>query len=132
MSADHAHDNWHQHSAAEGAPQHEHGSHMTVKALGMTFVIMTVGVILTILVLVLYFNSYVGKYKAEQTEGTAMMEPAFNAKLAAQEKLSGYEWVDRDARTVRIPLEQASRSVIAQYESQNSGQNQNQDQTTSN
>lgn len=116
MSADHAHDNWHQHSAAEGAPQHEHGSQMTVKALGLTFVAMTLGTILVILVLVLYFNSYVGKYKAQKTEGTAMMEPAFNAKLAAQEKLNSYGWVDRDARTVHIPLDQATQRVMAEYE----------------
>lgn len=116
MSADHAHDNWHQHSAEEGAPQHEHGSHMTVKALGMTFIIMTVGVILTILILVAFFNSYVGKYKAGKTEGTGMMEPAFNAKLAAREKLNSYGWVDRDTRTVHIPLDQAMQRVMAEYE----------------
>ena len=116
MSADHAHDQWHQHSAAEGAPQHEHGSHMTVKALGITFIGMTLGVILTILVLVIYFNSYVGKYKAEKTEGTSMMEPAFNAKLAAREKLGTYGWVDRDARTVHTPMDQAVQRVLTEYQ----------------
>lgn len=115
MSDSHGHDAWHQHSTGEGAPQHEHGAHMTVKALGMTFIVMTVGVIVTILLLVWFFNTTVSKYKAMQTEGTSMMEPAFNAKLAARKQLGEFGWIDRDAKTVHIPVESAMQRVLADY-----------------
>ncbi|MFK7884277.1 MAG: hypothetical protein AB8F26_08880 [Phycisphaerales bacterium] len=111
-----SHDDWHQHTAAEGMPQEEHGSQASVKALGMTFIVMTVGVIVTILLLVVYFKSYVGTYKAKVQEGTAIMQPAFEAKLAAQSKLESFGWIDRDARTVHIPIDQAMQSVINDYQ----------------
>ena len=47
MSAD-GHDNWHQHTAAEGMPQDEHGSQASAKALGLTFIFMVLGVIISI------------------------------------------------------------------------------------
>src|SRR5512138_1406208 len=104
MSDAHGHDAWHQHSAAEGVPQHEHGAHASAKALGLTFIIMVFGVIGVILVLMAYFNSYVSDYKAEQQETTTMMRPAFEAKVAARKQLDEFAWVDADAGTVRIPL----------------------------
>src|SRR5690606_28194427 len=107
MSEAHGHDAWHQHTAAEGVPQHEHGAHTSAKALGLTFIIMVFGVIAVILVLVLYFNSYVSGYKARQQETTAMMEPAFNAKIAARKQLEEFGWADANAGTVRIPLDRA-------------------------
>lgn len=111
-----SHDDWHQHTAAEGMPQEEHAAQASVKALGMTFIVMTVGVIVTILLLVVYFKSYVGTYKAKVQEGTAIMQPAFEAKLAAQSKLESFGWIDRDARTVHIPIDQAMQSVINDYQ----------------
>ncbi len=116
MSADHAHDDWHEHTAAEGKPQEEHGAQASAKAMGLTLVAMVVGVVLTILILVAYFNSYVGNYKASAQEGVAIMKPAFEGKLAAQEKLSSYAWVDREARTVRVPVDTAAEMVLAEYE----------------
>ena len=55
MSDAHGHDAWHQHSTAEGMPQHEHGAHASAKALGLTFITMVVGVIVVILILVPIF-----------------------------------------------------------------------------
>lgn len=115
MSDAHGHDNWHQHSAAEGMPQHEHGSHTSTKALGLTFIIMVVGVIATILVLIAYFNSYVSTFRAERQEGTAMMRPAFEAKVAAKQRLEEFGWVDREAGTVHIPLNNAIDRVVNEY-----------------
>lgn len=110
------HDDWHQHSAADGVPQDEHAAQASVKALGMTFIIMTVGVILTILVLVAYFKSYVGSYRAKVQEGTAIMQPAFEAKLSARKHLEEFGWIDRDAQTVHIPLDRAMEQVVAEYQ----------------
>lgn len=116
MSAGHGHDAWHQHTTAEGAPQHEHGAHASAKALGLTFIVMVVGVIATILILVAYFKSFVSQYKAERQEGTAMMAPTFEAKLAARNRLGSYGWVDRDAGTVHIPLDAAMQRVLSDYQ----------------
>ena len=116
MSAGHAHDDWHQHTAAEGAPQEEHGAQASAKAMGLTLIAMVVGVVLTILVLVAYFKSYVGNFKAQKQEGTTgIMTPAFEGKLAAREKLSSYQWIDRDAKTVRVPIDAAMQTVLAEY-----------------
>jgi len=120
MSADHAHDDWHQHTTAEGAPQEEHGSHASAKAMGLTLIAMVVGVVLTILILVAYFKSYVGNHKADVQEGTVgIMTPAFDAKLAARETLSSYSWIDREAKTVRVPIDSAMQSVMAEYQAAN-------------
>jgi Tfp pilus assembly protein PilE len=115
MSDAHGHDAWHQHTAAEGMPQHEHASHTSTKALGLTFIIMVVGVIATILVLIAYFNSYVSTFKAERQEGTAAMKPAFEAKVAARQRLEEFGWVDREAGTVHIPLNNAIDKVVNEY-----------------
>ncbi len=115
MSDAHGHDAWHQHSTAEGVPQHEHGSQTSTKALGVTFIIMVLGVIATILVLILYFNSFVSRFRAERQEGTAMMRPAFEAKLAARQRLGEFGWIDREAGTVHIPLNNAIDKVVNEY-----------------
>lgn len=128
MSNAHGHDAWHQHTAAEGTPQTEHGSHASAKALGLTFIIMVVGVIAVILVLIAYFNSYVSKYKAERQEGVSTMRPAFEAKLAARQRLNEFGWIDREAGTVHIPLNNAIDKVVAEYGQRNTRN----DQTTEN
>ncbi len=69
MSAD-GHDQWHQHTDAEGMPQEEHGAQASAKALGLTFIAMTLGVLLVIIVLKVYFDSYMSSYKAKIEENT--------------------------------------------------------------
>ena len=71
MSAGHGHDNWHQHTAAEGVAQHAHGAQASAKALGITFLVMVFGVIATILVLIAYFNTAFSSYQASQTEAAS-------------------------------------------------------------
>lgn len=105
MSAD-GHDNWHQHSAAEGAPQAEHGSQASAKALGLTFIAMTLGVLLVIIVLKVYFDSYMSSYRAKVEENTTAAAETWQWK---QDMLSEM------APSVGIAAEQ----VIAEYASQN-------------
>lgn len=116
MSDTQGHDQWHHHTAAEGVPQVEHGSHASSKALGLTFIAMVVGVIAIILILIVYFNTYVSAFKSQQLEGTVLMVPAYNAKLAAREHLGSHGWIDRQAGFVHIPVEDAMRKVIADYQ----------------
>jgi hypothetical protein len=130
MSDAHGHDAWHQHSTAEGMPQHEHGAHASAKALGLTFITMVVGVIVVILILIAYFNSYVSSTKARLQEGTAMMAPAFNAKVAARSQLESFGWVDQSAGTVRVPLPNAIDRVVDEYRSTGASSRTNPNQET--
>jgi len=105
MSAD-GHDNWHQHTTAEGAPQEEHGAQASAKALGLTFIFMVLGVLFVIIVLKVYFDSYMSSYRAKIDQNTT----------AAAET---WEWkqgiFDDMAPVVSIATEQ----VIAEYASSN-------------
>lgn len=105
MSA-HEHDNWHQHSNTEGVPQAEHGSQASAKALGLTFIAMTLGVLLVIVVLKVYFDSYMSSYKAKIEENTTAAAETWHWK---QDKLAGM------APSVAI----ATEKVIAEYTAQN-------------
>ncbi|HCT45448.1 MAG: hypothetical protein CMJ35_06310 [Phycisphaerae bacterium] len=105
MSAD-GHDNWHQHSDAEGMPQEEHGAQASAKALGLTFIFMVLGVLFVIIVLKVYFDSYMSSYKAKIEENTSAAAETWQLK---QDKLNDM------APVVAIATEQ----VIAEYAQQN-------------
>ena len=79
MSAD-GHDQWHQHSTEEGAPQQEHAAQASAKALGLTFIGMTLGVLFVIIVLVVYFQNYMSNYKAMVNENTEAAAATWNEK----------------------------------------------------
>jgi hypothetical protein len=106
MSADeHAgHDDWHQHDASEGAPQQEHAAQASAKAMGLTIIGMTLGVLAVIFILVIYFQNYMSGYKAminENTEGAAAASVYRESELAK----------------IKEPVEGAIEAVIAEYAS---------------
>lgn len=101
MSAD-GHDHWHQHSNAEGMPQEEHGAQASAKALGLTFIAMTLGVLLVIIVLKVYFDSYMSSYRAKIEENTT----------AAAET---WEWRQDKLNAMAPAVAAATERVIADY-----------------
>jgi hypothetical protein len=105
MSAD-GHDNWHQHTTAEGMPQEEHGAQASAKALGLTFIFMVLGVLFVIIVLYIYFDSYMDSYKAKINENINAGEVSWNEK---QQILTNIE------PSIQIAAEQ----VIAEYAANN-------------
>lgn len=105
MSAD-GHDNWHQHTDAEGVPQEEHGAQASAKALGLTFIFMVLGVLFVIIVLKVYFDSYMSSYKAKIEENTTAAAETWQWR---QDKLTSM------APAVRVATEQ----VIEEYASNN-------------
>lgn len=105
MSAD-GHDNWHQHTAAEGMPQEEHGAQASAKALGLTFIFMVLGVLFVIIVLYIYFDSYMDSYKAKINE---------NTEAAAAHWQYKNDMLNEMAPSVRVATEQ----VISEYASTN-------------
>ena len=106
-------DGWHEHSADEGAPQVEHGSHANPTALAVTFIGMILGVAFVIVVLVAYFNNYVSNIKAEKQEGVGIAAPFEASKTEALAHLDGYGWVD--PATIHIPVSLAMDSVVERY-----------------
>lgn len=105
MSADeNGHDQWHQHTAAEGAPQEEHAAQASAKALGLTFIGMTLGVLFVIIVLVVYFQNYMSNYRTMINENT---EAAAISWIEKQEVLS----------KIDEPIDAAMEAVIAEYAS---------------
>lgn len=108
-------DAWHRHSADEGAPQVEHGSHASPTALAITFVAMVLGVAVVVLVLVAYFNGYVTKVKAEKNEGVSSAAEFESYRAASLTRLREYGWADPAADTVHIPVDAAMDLVVEKY-----------------
>lgn len=103
MSAD-GHDNWHQHTNAEGVPQAEHAAQASAKALGLTFIFMVLGVLFVIIVLKVYFDTYMDSYKAKIEENTTAAAETWQLK---QDKLSEINPAVR-AATDQVTAEYAS------------------------
>ncbi len=102
--SDKVHDQWHRHTDEEGRPMHEHGAHTSAKALGFTFIAMTLGVLLVIIVLKVYFDSYISSYKAKIDENTSGAKAAWIHKQDVLGRMAPY-----------IP--RASEAVVAEYAS---------------
>ena len=119
MSAGNHHgDEWHHHSAAEeGLPQREHGAKVSPTALGVTFVVMTLGVAFTIVVLTAYFNSYNVRYRSSKQEGVVSARAAYElSRDQANARLREFGWIDRTAGTVHVPLDLAAERIVAEYD----------------
>jgi len=101
MSAD-GHDQWHQHSPAEGAPQEEHAAQASAKALGLTFIAMTLGVLFVIIVLVVYFKTYMSNYKSQINESTTAAAITWEYKKGELDALEQ-------------PVQDAIDRVVAEY-----------------
>lgn len=105
MSAD-GQDNWHQHTHAEGVPQEEHGAQASAKALGLTFIFMVLGVLFVIIVLKVYFDSYMSSYRAKIEENTS----------AAAET---WQWKQKELGEINPAVREAIDQVTAEYASTN-------------
>ena len=111
-------DPWHQHSAAEGAPQHEHGAKVNPIFAGLTLLGLVFGTIFLILLVWVYFQSYTTRLKAERQEPVTdvLRTEYLTARANAQTRLAQpATWMDRDAGTVAIPLDLATDLVIRDY-----------------
>lgn len=113
----HGHDDWFRHDATEMAPQEEHGGHVHTGTLAMTMVITTFGVIATILLLVMYFQQYTTQLRAEKQEGIFLADNYLAYRSQTEGAMRGSaRWIDRNAGTVRLPIDRAMQAVVAEYE----------------
>lgn len=113
---EHAHpDAWHAHSAAEGAPQHEHGAKANPAVLAIVTGGFVITVVVTVLLSALYFFSYMTHERRLKSETTVLSEEYRAYRAQADASLTGYGWADPAAGVVRIPISQAMDQVVAEY-----------------
>ncbi len=111
-------DAWHQHIAAEGMPQQEHGARANPVALTLTLFGIVLSFVFLLLVVWLYYNTYTTQLKAERRESvTETQRTDYETKRGgAQTRLSQSPgWIDRTNGTVHIPLDRAVSLVIEEY-----------------
>ena len=115
MSGHHDED-WFRHSEDEGLPQDEHAAHVSAGALGVTFLVITFGVVGLVLILSMYFVSYTREIKTTRLEGTQSAAQYRGYRSGAETRLNNASWVDRESGVVRVPLDRAMDLVIGEYE----------------
>jgi hypothetical protein len=111
-------DSWHIHTAEEGLPQEEHGSHANAAALVGAFVVSVVFVGAVILVVLLYYNTHTTALRQARIETTALSQDYVDYRDRSDRFLSGYGWATPDAAAagkVSIPIELAMQKVMQQY-----------------
>ncbi|MBX3365432.1 MAG: hypothetical protein KF866_11810 [Phycisphaeraceae bacterium] len=110
-------DSWHRHSAEEGAPQVEHGAHINLFMLTVIFIIITAFLVVTVAGLIVYFDRHTTKLRQQEIENTILAEQeSLPYRDQSQLALSGYAWSDQKAGKVHIPIEEAMKKVVQQYE----------------
>lgn len=112
---DHGHDDWFRHGSDEGPPQHEHAAHVNSHAIGLTLLAIVFGVLLTVILLSMYYISYTTNLKAQRQEGVESAGAYLVYRDDAARRLERSGWVDREAGTVNIPIERAMDQVVSFY-----------------
>lgn len=107
-------DAFHDHSQ-DAAPQEAHAATASPKALGITLILMVLGVLAVIFILVAYFDNFMSNYRQEVSETSALSAPTWEAKQAKLAELNTFGWIDAD--TARQPIDNAIDQVVSEYAS---------------
>lgn len=109
-------DAWHRHMSDEERPQQPHAERVNavmVLTMGVAGMILVAG---TVVAIVLYFNWYAGRLKAERFEGqTELHTGALAARAEIGAELTTYGWIDPAAGVTRISVSAATERVVAAY-----------------
>ena|SRR5688572_19034472 len=107
-------DAWHRHTAAEGAPQPEHGAIANPGMLAIAFFLMVGALAATVGIIKLYFYAHLSTLRAEKMETTAPAEDWYKYRYTDTPQIfETFGWVDHE--TVRIPLDAAMQKVVQEY-----------------
>ncbi len=107
-------DAWHEHHAA--APMQEHGSHVNIRFMLIFYVGIVLFILVTVIALFVFFGHTQTNLRAKLVENTYEYQTQYLPYATeAKGRLNEYGWVDRQARTVRVPWEVAARGVVASY-----------------
>src|SRR5689334_4610591 len=113
-------DQWHHHSAVEGAPQVEHASVANPHVLIHWLVLISIAMIVVIAALGMYFGKYYDQVRREKVETLVFYDENAKPRLIEAEGKLGigkrsedYVYHAATANTVQIPIEQAMNKVLA-------------------
>jgi len=112
-------DAWHRHTKEEGAPQVEHGAKADPIMLTGVIAVMVVIFLATCVVIVMYFNKTMAETRNRLLETTALADGpdgSFARHENALKNAEAFTWVDRETGVVTIPLSDATRAVIEDYQ----------------
>ncbi len=118
----HAHeehvDEWHHHGVQEGEPQEEHAGQVNTGIIMKWFVVIMVFVSASIGFIVIYFNHYNAKLRAETVE-TVMSSEYLSYRLESRQHLSSHgeptSYAGLAGGKVRGPVSDAMKKVVEQY-----------------
>jgi hypothetical protein len=114
-------DPWHLHTPEEGRPQVEHVAKANPAAIGAAFGLMSLVLVVTVIAVIIYFNSYVTQSRAMRIETTVLAEPWQQYRrdvLGEDGVLNTYGWApgpEGEPDTVRLPLAVAVERVVEEY-----------------
>jgi hypothetical protein len=107
-------DEWHDH-VAEAPPQVEHASHVNALALGIVFLGGVITVVLTVVLVVIYFNSVYASTRARRLETTVWAQESFADKVKAKTLLEGGGEVPGEVGVTLAPQSEVMDVVIREY-----------------
>ena len=116
-------DQWHNHAAAEGLPQEEHGAKANPFVLGASLIATLVFLVVVVLVIFMYFETYINRLRIERVEDTVLSTDQQQYKLIVSETFRDYSMLPpryAPQGVVTIPIEQARQNVIQRYGNGNS------------
>jgi hypothetical protein len=111
-------DEWHAHTPAEGLPQEEHAAKANPVVLAGSLVASLVFLVVVVLVIFMYFETYVNRLRIERVEDTVLSKDQRQYKLVVSETFRDYSMLPPQYApqgVVTIPLEQAKQRVMQRY-----------------
>jgi len=112
-------DQWHRHGAEEGHAQKEHAAKANPALLGVVLGVVVAATLGLVVLVVLYFGRATTDLRRERIETTALSAEANSYRAQAKANLDRPidedSWVDREAGTVRVPIEMAMDRVVERY-----------------
>ncbi|MDX9911040.1 MAG: hypothetical protein RBS39_04335 [Phycisphaerales bacterium] len=116
LPAEHPHaDAWHRHSSEEGMPQSEHAARINPYGLYLGVFGILGFVVVSVVIVAVYFQSYVSTYRAEKQESVNVSEDYVAMRARADATLANYQWIDMREGVVSLPIDVAMDNVIEKY-----------------
>ncbi len=108
-------DQWFHHTASEGQPQHEHGEKIDTGILFLVLVALSMSVVVITFGASVYADGRINSIKGELEANFKGAEPAMAYRASVLETQDQAMWIDRNAGTVRLSIDQAQHDVLEEY-----------------
>lgn len=111
-------DAWHSHTPDEGQPQEEHASQANPLVLGVSLLATVVFLVVVVLVIFMYFETFVNDLRFKRVENTALSKDQLQYKFVVEETFKDHSLLPPQYAAqgvVTIPLEEAKKRVVQRY-----------------